>query len=198
MNGLMTPRGTFGPRKHCSRCGKPGAAAVPNWIERADRLPGGPSDDVVAPPRLSAAGLLDALHAGDDQHVRPLIAVARPCKQPGRPEGASIAAGRTEYKSVAPADELNLGAFPATKSLVRTNGFGDNMAFFSPTVLYPPIATHDTASTTSERPRNGSASTSTRLNSSDIAFGVWASIILIALALMSAVLGVAPLAGAVI
>jgi hypothetical protein len=68
-----------------------------------------------------------------------------------------------------------------------------NMAFFSPTVLYPPIATRDTASTTSERPRNSSASISTQLNSSDIAFGVWASIILIALALISAASGVAPL-----
>ena len=50
------------------------------------------------------------------------------------------------------------------------------MTLLSPTVLYPPIATHD------------------RLTSSDIAFGVWASIILIALALVSVVLGVAPLA----
>jgi hypothetical protein len=67
------------------------------------------------------------------------------------------------------------------------------MTFVSPVVLYPPIATRDTASTTSDRPRNSSASTSTRPNSSDIAFGVWASIILIALALISAALGVAPL-----
>jgi hypothetical protein len=29
---------SFGPRM---RCGKLGATAVPNWIERADRLPGG-------------------------------------------------------------------------------------------------------------------------------------------------------------
>jgi hypothetical protein len=31
----------FGPRMRCSSCGKLGATAVPNWIERADRLPGG-------------------------------------------------------------------------------------------------------------------------------------------------------------
>jgi hypothetical protein len=35
------PVPSFGPRIRCSRCGKLGAAAVPNWIERADRLPGG-------------------------------------------------------------------------------------------------------------------------------------------------------------
>jgi hypothetical protein len=68
-----------------------------------------------------------------------------------------------------------------------------NMAFLSPTVLYPLIAARNTASTTSERPRNSSASIST-VNSTDVAFGVWASIILIALALISAALGVAPLA----
>jgi hypothetical protein len=32
---------SFGPRMRCWRCGKPGATAVPNWIERADRIPGG-------------------------------------------------------------------------------------------------------------------------------------------------------------
>jgi hypothetical protein len=32
---------SFGPRMRCSRCGKLGATAVPNWIEQADRLPGG-------------------------------------------------------------------------------------------------------------------------------------------------------------
>jgi hypothetical protein len=32
---------SFGPRMRCSRCGKLGATAVPNWIERADTLPGG-------------------------------------------------------------------------------------------------------------------------------------------------------------
>ena len=31
---------SFGLRMRCSRCGKLGATAVPNWIERADRLPG--------------------------------------------------------------------------------------------------------------------------------------------------------------
>lgn len=49
------------------------------------------------------------------------------------------------------------------------------MVLFSPTVLYPPIATRD------------------RLNSADIAFGVWASIILIALALLSFSLGIPPI-----
>jgi hypothetical protein len=32
---------SFGPRMRCSRCGRLGATAVPNWIERADKLPGG-------------------------------------------------------------------------------------------------------------------------------------------------------------
>ena len=32
---------SFGPRMRCSRCGSLGATAIPNWIERADRLPGG-------------------------------------------------------------------------------------------------------------------------------------------------------------
>ena len=49
------------------------------------------------------------------------------------------------------------------------------MTLFSPTVLYPPTA------------RLG------RPNSSDIAFSVWASIILIGLALLSVALGVAPI-----
>jgi hypothetical protein len=50
------------------------------------------------------------------------------------------------------------------------------MILFSPTFLYPPVATkHD------------------HLKSFDITFGVWASIILIALAMLSIALGVAPL-----
>jgi hypothetical protein len=49
------------------------------------------------------------------------------------------------------------------------------MILFSPTVLYPPVATkHD------------------RLKSFDIVFGVWASIMLIVLAMLSVALGVAP------
>jgi hypothetical protein len=32
----------FGPRMRCSRCGKLGATAIPNWIERRDKLPGRP------------------------------------------------------------------------------------------------------------------------------------------------------------
>jgi hypothetical protein len=68
------------------------------------------------------------------------------------------------------------------------------MTFLSLTVLHPPIVTHRTAPTTSRRPRNSDASSSARLDSSAIVFGVWASIILIALALMSVALGVAPLA----
>ncbi len=35
------PVPSFGPRMRCSRCGKLGATARPNWIERADKLPGG-------------------------------------------------------------------------------------------------------------------------------------------------------------
>jgi hypothetical protein len=50
------------------------------------------------------------------------------------------------------------------------------VTLFSPTALYPPIATHDRL-----------------VDSADIAFGVWASIILIALAMLSAALGVAPI-----
>jgi hypothetical protein len=49
------------------------------------------------------------------------------------------------------------------------------VTLFSPTALYPPFSRHD------------------RLDSADIAFGVWASIILIALAMLSAALGVAPI-----
>jgi hypothetical protein len=49
------------------------------------------------------------------------------------------------------------------------------MTLFSPTVLYPPVVTtHD------------------RLKSSDIAFGVWAAVILIALATLSVALGMTP------
>jgi hypothetical protein len=36
----------------CSRCGKLGATAQPNWIERADKLPGGTL--AMTAPRLSA------------------------------------------------------------------------------------------------------------------------------------------------
>jgi len=32
---------SFGPRMRCRSCGKLGATAIPNWIERADTLPGG-------------------------------------------------------------------------------------------------------------------------------------------------------------
>jgi hypothetical protein len=32
---------SFGPRMRCTKCGNLGADARPNWIERADRLPGG-------------------------------------------------------------------------------------------------------------------------------------------------------------
>jgi len=49
------------------------------------------------------------------------------------------------------------------------------MTLFSPTVLYPPIAVHD------------------RRISSDIVFGVWASTVLIGLAIVSVALGVAPI-----
>jgi hypothetical protein len=48
------------------------------------------------------------------------------------------------------------------------------MILFSPTVLYPPVVTND------------------HLKSFDIVFGVWASIALIALAMLSVALGVAP------
>jgi hypothetical protein len=50
------------------------------------------------------------------------------------------------------------------------------MTLFSPTVLYPPIATRD------------------RRISSDIVFGVWASVVLIGLAILSVALGAVPLA----
>jgi hypothetical protein len=35
------PVPSFGPRMRCSQCGHLGADARPNWIERADILPGG-------------------------------------------------------------------------------------------------------------------------------------------------------------
>jgi hypothetical protein len=50
-----------------------------------------------------------------------------------------------------------------------------DMTLFSPTVLYPPIAMHD------------------RRIFSDIVFGVWASTVLIGLAIVSVALGVAPI-----
>src|SRR5258708_2479068 len=34
------PVPSFGPRMRCSKCGKLGATARPNWSERADRIPG--------------------------------------------------------------------------------------------------------------------------------------------------------------
>jgi hypothetical protein len=49
------------------------------------------------------------------------------------------------------------------------------MTLFSPTVLYPPIAMRD------------------RRISSDIVFGVWASTVLIGLAIVSVALGIAPI-----
>jgi len=36
------PVPSFGPSMRCSRCGKLGATAIPNWIEQRDKLPGGP------------------------------------------------------------------------------------------------------------------------------------------------------------
>ena len=32
---------SFGPRMRCTKCGKLGATAIPNWIERRDSEPGG-------------------------------------------------------------------------------------------------------------------------------------------------------------
>jgi hypothetical protein len=49
------------------------------------------------------------------------------------------------------------------------------VTLFSPTILYPLVAKHD------------------RVNSADLAFGVWASIILIALAMLSIALGMTPI-----
>jgi len=37
------PVPSFGRRMRCSRCGKLGATAIPNWIERRDSEPGGRS-----------------------------------------------------------------------------------------------------------------------------------------------------------
>jgi hypothetical protein len=36
------PVPSFSPRMRCSRCGELGATAIPNWIERRDKLPSGP------------------------------------------------------------------------------------------------------------------------------------------------------------
>jgi hypothetical protein len=68
----------------------------------------------------------------------------------------------------------NLGALSCDIVIVRTIDLETDMTLFSPTVLYPPIAMHD------------------RRNSSDIAFGVWASVALIGLAIVSVALGVPP------
>ena len=35
------PVPSFGPRMPCTKCGKLGATAIPNWKERADYMPGG-------------------------------------------------------------------------------------------------------------------------------------------------------------
>ena len=35
------PVPAFGPRMRCTKCGKLGATAIPNWKERADYMPGG-------------------------------------------------------------------------------------------------------------------------------------------------------------
>jgi hypothetical protein len=35
------PVPSFGPRMRCTKCGKLGATAIPNWKERADYMPGG-------------------------------------------------------------------------------------------------------------------------------------------------------------
>jgi hypothetical protein len=37
------PVPSFGPRMRCTKCGKLGATAIPNWIERRDSEPGGRS-----------------------------------------------------------------------------------------------------------------------------------------------------------
>src|SRR5712692_2041327 len=35
------PLPSFGPRMRCTKCGKLGATAIPNWKERRDSEPGG-------------------------------------------------------------------------------------------------------------------------------------------------------------
>jgi len=35
------PVPSFGPHMRCTKCGKLGATAIPNWKERADYMPGG-------------------------------------------------------------------------------------------------------------------------------------------------------------
>jgi len=69
----------------------------------------------------------------------------------------------------------NLGALSSDIIIVRGIDLEMDMTLFSPTVLYPPIAMHG------------------RLDSSDIAFAVWASIVLIAMAMLSVAVGATPI-----
>jgi hypothetical protein len=50
---------SFGPRMRCSKCGKLGATAVPNWIERRDYLPGG--------TRFQPPGPYEDIRMGNDR-----------------------------------------------------------------------------------------------------------------------------------
>jgi hypothetical protein len=81
-------------------------------------------------------------------------------------------ARRTTY--AAPSASMNLAASSDDTVIVRRIDLETDMTLFSPTVLYPPIAMHD------------------RRVSSDIAFGAWAAVVLIGLAIVSVTLGVAP------
>ena len=69
---------------------------------------------------------------------------------------------------------MNLAALSDDTMIVRRIDLEADMTLFSPTVLYPSIAMQD------------------RGISSDIAFGVWAAVILTGLAIASIAAGVAP------
>lgn len=69
---------------------------------------------------------------------------------------------------------MNLAASSDDTVIVRRIDLDTDMTLFSPTVLYPSIAMQD------------------RRVSSDIAFGAWAAVVLIGLAIVSVTLGVAP------
>jgi hypothetical protein len=49
---------SFGPRMQCTKCGKLGATAIPNWNERRDYVPGG--------ARYQGAGPYEDVRRRDD------------------------------------------------------------------------------------------------------------------------------------
>src|SRR5258706_16163230 len=50
------PLPSFGPRMRCTKCGKLGATAIPNWKERADYMPGGAQYQAQGPYEAAKGG----------------------------------------------------------------------------------------------------------------------------------------------